>query len=57
MGFFNIGSHELFAQSWLPTMLLPISTSQVDRIIGVSHKALPVLSSSGKGMGYKNSVE
>jgi hypothetical protein len=23
----------------------------------VSHKALPVLSSSGKGMGYKNSVE
>jgi hypothetical protein len=27
MGFFKIGSPELFAQGWPPTVILPISTS------------------------------
>jgi hypothetical protein len=35
--FFKIGSHELFAQSWLRTMILLISDSQVARITGMNH--------------------
>jgi hypothetical protein len=37
MGFFAIGSLELFAQGWLPTAILLIATSWVARIIGISH--------------------
>jgi hypothetical protein len=43
-GFFEIGSHELFAQGWLRTMILLISASWVARITGVSYWH-PVISS------------
>jgi hypothetical protein len=35
--FFEIGSHKLFAQCWLRTVILLISASWVARIIGMSH--------------------
>jgi hypothetical protein len=38
MGFFKIGSHKLFAQGWLQTMILLISVSWVARITGVSYQ-------------------
>jgi hypothetical protein len=38
MGFFEIGSHELFAQDWLQTVILLISASWVARITGMSHQ-------------------
>jgi hypothetical protein len=43
--FFEIGFQELFAQSWLWTMILLSSASWVARITGVSHQhpAIPVL--------------
>jgi hypothetical protein len=34
---FEIGSHELFAPGWPPTVILLISASQVARIISMSH--------------------
>jgi hypothetical protein len=37
MVFFKIGSLELFAQGWLQTAILLISTSPVARITGGSH--------------------
>jgi hypothetical protein len=37
MGFFEIGSCELFAQGWLQTMILLVSASLVTRITGTSH--------------------
>jgi hypothetical protein len=40
MGFFKIGSHELFAQGWLQTFILQISASWVARIPGMSHQRL-----------------
>jgi hypothetical protein len=36
MGYFEIGSHELFAWGWLQTMILLISASWVARITGMS---------------------
>jgi hypothetical protein len=36
----EMGSHKLFCPGWLRTMILPISTSQVARIIVVSHQSL-----------------
>jgi hypothetical protein len=38
MGFFEIGSRELFAWDWLQTVILLISASRVARITGVSHQ-------------------
>jgi hypothetical protein len=37
LGIFEIGSHKLFTQGWLLTVILLISASQVARITGVSH--------------------
>jgi hypothetical protein len=37
MGFFEIGSHELFDQGWFQTTILLISASWVARITGMSH--------------------
>jgi hypothetical protein len=37
MGFFEVGSHKLFALGWLWTSTLLISVSWVARITGVSH--------------------
>jgi hypothetical protein len=39
-GFFEIGSHELFASGWLQTPILLISASWVSRITGMSHRHL-----------------
>jgi hypothetical protein len=38
MGIFEIGSCELFAQGWLPTVILQMSASWVARITGVSYQ-------------------
>jgi hypothetical protein len=35
MGFFEIGSFELFAWGWLGTMILLISAAKVARLIGM----------------------
>jgi hypothetical protein len=40
MGFFNIGSPELFSLGWLRTGILQISASCIARMIGVSHQYL-----------------
>jgi hypothetical protein len=40
LGFFKIGSHELFAETWFCTEILLMSASPVARIIGVSHLCL-----------------
>jgi hypothetical protein len=37
MGFFKIGSHELFAWDWPGTVILLISAFRVVRITGMSH--------------------
>jgi hypothetical protein len=37
LGFFKMGSCELFAQGWLQTLILLNSASSVTRIAGVSH--------------------
>jgi hypothetical protein len=35
---FELGSHKLFAQGWLQTMILLISAFWVTRITGMSHR-------------------
>jgi hypothetical protein len=45
MGFFRIGSHELFCLVWLQTMILLISATCVTRTTGVSHQHLAEMSS------------
>jgi hypothetical protein len=42
LGIFEIGSHKLFPQGWLWTMILLIAASWVARIIGVSHQPLAI---------------
>jgi hypothetical protein len=39
-GFFEIGSHDLFAQGWLQTAIVLILASCVARITGVSYQHL-----------------
>jgi hypothetical protein len=36
----KMGSHKLFCPGWLRSRILPISASQVARIIGISHQHL-----------------
>jgi hypothetical protein len=43
LGFFEIGSRELFAQGWLQTTIPLISASRVARITGVSPQRLAPL--------------
>jgi hypothetical protein len=50
MGFFKIGSHELFAWGWLPTAILLISAFQVAKITGMSHRCLA-------GLYWRNGLE
>jgi hypothetical protein len=38
LGFFEIGSRELYCPGWLPAMILLISASWVARFIGMSHR-------------------
>jgi hypothetical protein len=40
MGFFKIGSCQVFVQGWLRTVILLISASWIARITGVSHQCL-----------------
>jgi hypothetical protein len=42
MGFFQIGSHKLFAWGWFRTVILLISASLVARITSMSHWHLPL---------------
>jgi hypothetical protein len=51
MGFFKIGSHELFAQGCLSTPILLISAFLVDRISGVSNSAWLVEVILRRGVG------
>jgi hypothetical protein len=40
LGFFEIGSFELFARDWLQTEILLLSTSLGARITGMNHQSL-----------------
>jgi hypothetical protein len=48
MGFFETGSHKLFAWGWLQIQILLISASWIVRITGVSHWQLAPLSDAMK---------
>jgi hypothetical protein len=40
----EVGSQDIFAQVGLKTIILPMSTSGVARVIGVSHHTLQIFS-------------